>query len=128
LSPAAPPSPPAATAALSEAAVPEWRVGDRWVYEWTSGQDRGTLTVEVRESTAVNGVEYYVVDIGPASQRYYTKDLHFAAGVQASRVLARMVPPQPWFVWPLKAAAQWSYQGVYEARGRATRASGALRV
>ena len=128
LSPPAPPAPPAATAALSEATVPEWRVGDRWVYEWTSGQDRGTRTLEVRESTAVNGVEYYVVVIGPASHQYYTKDLHFAAAVQASRVLARMVPPQPWFVWPLKAAAQWSYQGVYEERGSSKRQSDAFGV
>src|SRR5438034_1323572 len=128
LSTPAPPAPPAATAAMSEATVPEWRVGDRWVYEWTSGQDRGTRTLEVRESTAVNGVEYYVVEIGPASQQYYTKNLHFAAAVQASRVLARMVPPQPWFVWPLKAAAQWSYQGVYEERGSSKRQSDAFGV
>jgi hypothetical protein len=111
------PDPPAATAALSEATVPEWRPGDRWVYEWTSGQERGTRTIEVRESTAVNGVQYYVVDIGNSVQQYYTRDLHFAAGVEASKVLARMVPPQPWFVWPLKAAAQWNYQGVYEEPG-----------
>jgi hypothetical protein len=24
------------------------------------------------------------------------------------------VPPQPWFVWPLERARQWSYRGVYE--------------
>ena len=98
----------------AEATVPEWRVGDRWVYGWTSGQEQGTRTVNVRESRTVNGVDFYVLDIGDAVQQYYTKDLRFAAGVQASRVVARMVPPQPWFVWPLKPAAQWRYQGIFE--------------
>jgi hypothetical protein len=96
--------------------VPEWRRGDRWVYEWASGSDRGTRTVEVLEPKTVNGVEYYVVEIGPTSEQYYTKDLHFAASVQASRVLARAVPPQPWFKWPLTAGTQWEYRGVYEER------------
>ena len=115
---------PAGTPTRADEAVanaPEWRRGDRWVYEWTSGAERGTRTVEVTEVATVNGVEFYVVEIGPASQQYYTKDLHFAAGVQASRVLARMVPPQPWFIWPLKPAAQWEYHGVYEDQKSSTK-------
>jgi hypothetical protein len=96
------------------AGVPEWRRGDRWVYDWTSGAERGTRTVEVKELAVLNGVDYYVVEISPTTQQYYTKDLHFAASVQASRVLARMVPPQPWFVWPLKIGAHWEFQGVFE--------------
>ena len=94
--------------------VPEWRRGDRWIYEWTSGDDRGTRTAEVLEPRTVNGVEYYVVEVGVTSQQYYTKDLHYAASVQASRVLARAVPPQPWFRWPLTTGAQWEYRGTYE--------------
>jgi hypothetical protein len=94
--------------------APEWRRGDRWTYEWTSGRERGTRTVEVVELATVNGVDYYVVEVGATSQQYYTRSLHYAASVQASRVLARMVPPQPWFVWPLKPGARWDYQGVFE--------------
>jgi hypothetical protein len=112
----APPT-PAVTRAPAEdpvASVPEWRKGDRWVYDWTSGTERGTRTVEVAGLQTVNTIDFYVVDVGPTSQQYYTKDLHFAASVQASRVLARMVPPQPWFVWPLKIGARWDYRGVYE--------------
>jgi hypothetical protein len=127
---AAPPAPPAAPAppvartpapaspssSLEEPVVnaPEWRRGDRWVYEWTRGAERGTRTVEVTDSTTVNGVAYYVVEVGPTTQQYYTRDLHFAAMVQASRVLGRMVPPQPWFMWPLRAGVQWDFRGVYE--------------
>src|SRR5262245_57971492 len=108
-----PTSPPAVTG-VSEVPAPEWRVGDRWTYEWTSGQERGTRTLEVSDVPKVNGVDYYVVDLGGSLQQYYTKELHFAAGVQAARVLARMVPPQPWFMWPLKTDARWTYEGMYE--------------
>jgi hypothetical protein len=94
--------------------APEWRRGDRWIFEWTSGEERGTRTVEVLEATTVNDVPYYVIEIGPTTQQYYTKDLHFAASVQASRVLARMVPPQPWFAWPMKVGTKWDYHGSYE--------------
>lgn len=111
---AAAPEPAPAPPPANEAAVPEWRVGDRWTYDWVSGQERGTRTAEVSDVTTVNGVDYYVVDTGVTLQQYYTRDLHFAAGVQASRVVTRMVPPQAWFVWPLRPSAQWRYQGAYQ--------------
>src|ERR1051325_2970603 len=85
------PAPAPVQADAGMASAPEWRKGDRWVYEWTSGAEHGTRTVEVADVAPVNGVDYYVVEIGPTSQQYYTKTLHFAASVQASRVLARMV-------------------------------------
>ena len=115
-SPTAATSPAPAPSVPDEAAVPEWRVGDTWIYEWTAGKDQGTRSVKVSDVTTLNGVTYYVLDTGETTQHYYTKDLHFAAGVQASRVVARMVPPQAWFVWPLRPAAQWRYQGTYEAK------------
>ena len=43
---------------------PEWRPGDRWVYDWTSGNNSGTKTVEVVETREVNTIRYYVVRIG----------------------------------------------------------------
>jgi hypothetical protein len=123
------PSPPVAPLSIaSEVAAPEWRQGDRWTFEWTSGQERGMRTVEVREAKTINGVAYYVLDVGPTSQQYYTKDLHFAALVQVSRVLARMVPPQPWFVWPLKSGAEWQYHGVFEEQQGSTKQNDTFRV
>jgi hypothetical protein len=95
-------------------AVPEWRAGDRWVYGWTSGKESGTRTIEVRELANVNGVEYYILDVGGGIRHYYTKELHFAAAVHDAKVIARMVPPAPWFTWPLATAAQWSHRGSYE--------------
>jgi hypothetical protein len=106
------PERPASTAPL---AAPAWQVGDRWVYEWTSGNEKGTKTIEVIEVPAVSGVRYYVVRLGE-SEHYYTDTLHWAAAVREGKVEARMVPPQPWFVWPLAAGARWVHQGRFEQR------------
>jgi hypothetical protein len=95
-------------------APPEWRVGDRWVFGWTSGKESGSRTLEVRQRSTVNGVDYYIVNVGGGIAHYYTKDLHFAAAVQDGKVVARMVPPTPWVSWPLKPAATWMHRGMYE--------------
>jgi hypothetical protein len=96
-------------------AVPTWQVGDRWLYEWTSGSESGTKTVEVIDLRDINGVPYYVVRLGDA-EHYYTRELHWAAAIRDTRVEARMVPPHPWFAWPLKAGARWTHQGRFETR------------
>lgn len=113
-----PPSPPPAPAAVpppvvSAASPPGWRPGDQWVYEWKSGADIGVKVVEVLEIREVNRVSYYIVRIGELDH-LYTKDLHWAGGVQDSKVVARMIPPIPWFVWPLEPGRRWSHRGTYE--------------
>jgi hypothetical protein len=101
------PSPPAA------ATPPVWRPGDKWTYEWTSGSERGIKTAEVGEIRDVNGVSYYVVRLGE-TDHYYTRDLHWAAVISESKVVARMQPPQPWFMWPLEPKRRWTSEGVFE--------------
>jgi hypothetical protein len=93
---------------------PQWRVGDRWVFAWTSGKENGSRTLEVREAATVNGVDYYILNVGGGITQYYTKDLHFAAAAQQGKVIARMVPPTPWMTWPLRPAGSWVHRGVYE--------------
>ena len=105
----APSAPPPPTAA----APPDWRPGDRWTYEWTSGSERGIKTAEVIEIRNVNGVSYYVVRLGEADY-YYTQDLHWAAIISESKVVARMQPPQPWFMWPLEPKRRWTGDSVFE--------------
>ncbi len=93
--------------------TPEWRPRDRWVYEWTSGAETGTKTAELIETKVVNSVSYYVLRFGDA-EHYYTADLHWAAAIRESRVEARMLPPAPWFTWPLMAGRRWDHRGVFE--------------
>ena len=95
-------------------APPEWRPGDQWVYDWTSGTNAGTKTVEVLEIKEINKVRYYVVRVGD-SEQYYTLDFRWSGIVRDSRVEARMIPPQPWFTWPLEVGSRWVQRGVYEA-------------
>ena len=92
-----------------------WQLGDRWTYEWTSGGESGTKTVAVVDLREVNGVRYYVVRVGDA-EHYYTQALHWAAAVREGTVEARMVPPQPWFMWPLTQGAHWTHRGRFEQR------------
>lgn len=105
------PRPPVAT----PLPAPTWQVGDRWTYEWTSGTQNGTKTIEVTGVRDVENARYYVVRLG-GSEHYYTAALQWAAAVRDGRVEARMVPPQPWFAWPLAAGARWTHQGRFEQR------------
>lgn len=98
---------------------PVWRPGDRWVYEWTSGKDSGTKTVEVIEIKEVNMIQYYLVKIGDI-EHYYTRDLKWSGSVRDGRVESRMVPPQPYFVWPLSVGEHWTHRGSYETREKKT--------
>lgn len=117
--PVSAPAPAPAVAPVTFAA-PQWRPGDRWAYDWTSGTESGTKTIEVFETKTVNAVSYFVLRLGDV-EHYYTKDLHWAAAVREARVEARMVPPQPWFMWPLVPNQRWDHQGTFEdPNGRRT--------
>lgn len=110
------PSPAAVARAVSVPSPPEWRPGDRWTYELTSGSDRGTKTMEVVEVREIRNVSYYVVRLGDLDH-YYTLDLKWAAAVRNSKVEARTIPPHAGFVWPLEVGKRWTYQGVWEEQG-----------
>ena len=78
-----------------------------------SGKDRGTKTMEVVEVRELSNVPYYVVRLGDLDH-YYTRSLNWAAAIRTSKVEARMIPPHPWFAWPLEVGKRWTYQGVWE--------------
>jgi hypothetical protein len=125
--PSSPPVPVVSPAPVRTAAAPTWQPGDRWTYLWTSGNDRGSKTVEVREVKDLNGIRYYVVRNADADH-YWTLDLHWAGSVRDSKVEARMVPPEPWFTWPLQVGQQWQHRGEYEQAGGKQRAEDAFVV
>ncbi len=108
-------------------ARPAWQVGDRWLHAWTSGATKGVKTSEVLGVREVGGVQYNVLRVGKA-HLYYTSDLHWAANIVESRVVARATPPQPWFNWPLEVGRQWQYQGVYQDQKRKDQMRDSYRV
>ena len=120
---AAGPPAPASPAPAASVAMPTWVVGDRWVYDWTSGRESGTKTIEVVELREVNKVRYYIVRVGASerpgdsdAEHYYTEALAWAAAVRGGKVETRMVPAQPWFAWPLVPSKRWTHQGRFEQR------------
>ena len=108
-----------AAAAPQAAVPPSWRPGDRWVYGWTSGAERGVKTVEAVEIREINRASFYLVRVGEV-EIFYTRDLHWAGTVEDGRVAARMTPPQPLFEWPLEAGRRWTHRGTYEDRSGKT--------
>jgi hypothetical protein len=110
-------TPPAPGAPLQQpitvSTPPEWRPGDQWVYTWTSGPTSGTKIVEVLEIREINTVPFYLVRIGGAEQ-FYTMNLQWAGSMRDQKVQTRMIPPQPWFMWPLEAGRSWVHRGTYE--------------
>lgn len=105
--------PPPAKAFGKATAPPAWQPGDRWLFEWTSGSESGTKSAEVLETHSLGGIRYYVVRTGD-SEHYYSPELHWAFASRDSKVQARMVPPQPWFVWPLEPGRRWIHRGSFE--------------
>jgi len=106
---------------------PTWRVGDRWLYAWTTGATKGVKKSEVLGVRDVGGVQYNVLRVEKA-HLYYTSELHWAASIVESRVVARATPPQPWFNWPLEVGKRWQYQGAYEERERKDQMRDSYRV
>ena len=126
--PAATSGAPAARALpTSLAEPPEWKTGDRWNFSWTSGTESGIKTLEIVEVREVNQVRYYVARLGD-TVHLYTRELHWAAAVRESRVEARMVPAQPWYLWPLEVGHTWAHQGTFEERSGKTSYSDRFRV
>lgn len=127
--PEAPVSPPPAAPPPAASAVtpPEWRPGDQWIYEWTSGSSSGTKTVQVAEVRQVRTVPFYVVRIGEL-EHFYTQDLQWAGTVRDGKVESRMTPAQPWFVWPLEAGRRWTHRGTFEERSGSSPVSDSFAV
>ena len=105
--------PPAPTNPALVPFAPQWIPGSRWVWDWKSGTESGTKTLDVVEVKEVNQVSYYVVRIGDL-EHYFTLDLRWAAAVHTNKVVSRMVPPQPWFTWPLEVGRRWTHEGTFE--------------
>jgi hypothetical protein len=115
---AAPPTPsglPKTPRELKVEVPPEWRPGDRWVYRWSNAAQSGARTVEVVEVRSMGGARYYVARSDDVHE-YWTPELHWAALVRDAKVEARMLPPEPWFVWPLEVGRRWTHSGVFEDR------------
>ncbi len=92
---------------------PEWRVGDRWVFQRTSLA--GAPVVVTRQVVAATAEGYTVRVLGMPSEatRQWTLDFHLAQESLGGGTTVRYEPPAAFFNWPLKPGATWSQEFQY---------------
>lgn len=86
---------------------PEWKVGDRWRYNWKRVSTNGTLTREIIREDTFAGVPCYVVRVGK-NETFFTKDgLGLLGSMSGGKVIfSRDAPYQP-LSWPLEVGKEW---------------------
>ncbi len=87
-------------------APPEWKVGDRWVYQ---NQDGRRVTNRVIRLEEIDGIPHYVVQRG-VNEIYFTKEIHHHLTKKApgnGKVISKWEPPLPLFSWPLEVGKKW---------------------
>lgn len=107
---------PVVPAALRGPAVPVWKIGDQWAYRWESPQGQGEYVWTVDRTEVVDGVEQYVIKVGPREIYYRKSDLATTVEMVAGAVETRHVPPRLSFSWPLTPGTLWR-QSYTEERG-----------
>jgi hypothetical protein len=86
---------------------PEWRVGDRWVFQRTSlGGTTSVVTYQVVEATG-DGYALRLSGAGPDLTSYWTDELALRRREVGGRVVSRFEPAAPFFRWPLKLGERW---------------------
>jgi hypothetical protein len=92
---------------------PEWRVGDRWVFQRTSlGGTTSVVTYQVVEATG-DGYALRLSGAGPDLTSYWTDELALRRREVGGRVVSRFEPAAPFFRWPLKLGERWDVEFDY---------------
>jgi hypothetical protein len=92
---------------------PEWRVGDRWVFQRTLLT--GAPVVVTRQVVAATAEGYTVRILGMPSEatRQWTLDFHLVQETLGGGTTVRYEPPAAFFNWPLKPGATWTQEFQY---------------
>jgi hypothetical protein len=92
---------------------PEWRVGDRWVFQRTLAS--GQTVVVTHQVTEADGSGYTVRIAGPTPEITWrwTPALHLSQLARGGEVLSRFEPAAMYFVWPLILGKGWSQEFDY---------------
>jgi hypothetical protein len=93
--------------ALRGVDVPVWHVGDQWAFRWESSQGQGEYVWTVDRIAVLDGVEHYVIKVGPREIFYRARDLATALETTDGVAELRHVPPRLSFSWPLTPGTMW---------------------
>jgi hypothetical protein len=92
---------------------PEWRVGDRWLFQRSLAS--GQTAVVTHQVTEADGSGYVMrVSGAPAETTLvWTAELHLARLVRGGEVVGRFDPAASYFAWPLRLGKEWSQEFTY---------------
>jgi hypothetical protein len=105
---------PEEQARAEEVPRPEWRVGDRWLFQRT--ERSGAVSVVAHQVVAATPEGYAVQVQGAAPEltRYWTPEFHLARQVARGQPAARFQPAAMYFDWPLRLGKTWTQEFDYE--------------
>jgi hypothetical protein len=92
---------------------PEWRVGDRWVFQRTTLGGVTTVVTHQVMSATLEGYTVRVLGLPAETTRQWTPDLHLAQETLGGRPPVRYDPPAPYFNWPIGLAKTWTQEFQY---------------
>jgi hypothetical protein len=92
---------------------PEWRVGDRWVFQRTTLGGVAVVVTHQVVSATLEGYTVRVLGLATETTRHWTPDLHLAQEAQGGRPSVRYDPPAPYFVWPIGPGKTWTQEFQY---------------
>jgi hypothetical protein len=112
---------------LEPAAIPVWKLGDEWSFQYEDATSKGTFVDVVTRDETVDGIECYVVRSG-GSEFYYRKTdmAYYIQKDSSGKIIRRHVPPHAFMAWPMAVGKQWQESLTLERPQ--TRETEALRV
>jgi hypothetical protein len=87
---------------------PEWRMGDRWVYQRTTPTGAISVVTYLVTGATADGYTVRLGGLKPEVRETWTRDLHLKDQRIEGRGTAEFVPPARFFSWPLRLAQTWS--------------------
>ena len=92
---------------------PEWRVGDRWVFQRTMLSGATLIVTHQVVAATLEGYTIRVFGGGLETTRRWTPDVHLAEESLAGGGTVRYEPPASYFVWPIGPAKTWDQDFQY---------------
>jgi hypothetical protein len=86
---------------------PEWKLGDRWLYEETASGRKTALTAQIAKEDFVRGRLVFLVRFDDREELYDKYTLGFVATRKNGKLTTYRDGPSRMFDWPLQAGKEW---------------------
>jgi hypothetical protein len=92
---------------------PEWRVGDRWVFQRTTLAGLAVVVTHQVVAATPEGYTVRVLGLAAETTRRWTPALHLVQEALGGGPTVRYDPPAAYFDWPIGPAKTWSQEFQY---------------